>query len=200
MHRRGDGYTLISDILASDRSRMATIEQVARWGLQDCWIAGGFVRNPVWDALFPGDGAVYESDVDVLYFDRSSTLSEHDERLSAELSRTTDLKIEVKNQARMHIKNNDPPYSSTREALTRWTETCTSVGIRWGDPGLEIMAPHGVDDLVAGHIRPTSSQDWVLALVAKRVENKNWLGRWHGLTLDPLLLGRLSNYLASLEA
>lgn len=199
MSRHQHGYSLVRDIVSSEPSRIATIEQVAIFGLADCWIAGGFVRSAIWDALFPGYDADYDSDVDVLYFEPGSTLPETDKRRSEELSRLTGLRVEVKNQARMHTKNKDSPYTSTHQALSRWTETCTAVGIRSGDAELEIMAPHGVEDLVAGYIRPTSTEEWVLALVAHRVESKNWLRRWHGLTIDPIIRGRLTAYLASLD-
>lgn len=200
MVRQETGCELVRDMVVSKSARKAILEQVSRRGLRDCWIAGGFVRNAVWDTLFTGDGVHRDGDVDVLYFDRSWTLAEIDAHLSDELSRATGFDVEVKNQARMHTKNNDPPYKSTYEALSRWTETCTSIAIRLGDTELEVVAPHGVEDLITGYIRPTSNQEWVLDLVAKRVESKDWLRRWHGLTLDPRLHGRLSNYLTSLDA
>ena len=39
----------------------------------------------------------------------------------------------VKNQARMHIANNIPPYSSAVDAISKFPETATALGVKLDD-------------------------------------------------------------------
>ena len=70
----------------------------------------------------------------------------------------------MKNQARMHLRNGDRPYRDCADALCHWAETCTAVALRLVGERLELLAPLGVDDL--------------LALKVRRLREKNWTARW----------------------
>ena len=88
----------------------------------------------------------------------------------------------IKNQARMHLRNDDAPYGSSAVALAHWLETPTAVAVRLNDGGrLELLAPLGTGDLLGLVIRPTPharARKHRLAAYRARLEAKNWPARW----------------------
>jgi hypothetical protein len=92
----------------------------------------------------------------------------------------------VKNQSRMHVRNDDPPYTSVADALRFWPETATSVAVRLTEHlGLEIAAPFGLDDLFGLIVRPgLRFHAAKRELFLDRVRTKQWLRKWPGLTLS----------------
>ena len=95
----------------------------------------------------------------------------------------------AKNQARMHLKNNDAPYLSVEDAMTYWVEVETAVGVFLSDEGsLELMAPLGLDSLFNQSItinnkRPKPNAFW------QRVESKRWLKLWPLLQVNQTIEG-----------
>jgi hypothetical protein len=59
---------------------------VEKLGLPDCWVAAGFVRNPVWDALHGFPWSASYTDIDVVYFDPLNIDPKHDDVIEAELA------------------------------------------------------------------------------------------------------------------
>jgi len=165
--------------------RSAVIDAVAELGLPDCWLAAGFVRNTVWDHLHGHEESTPLNDVDIAYFDPARVDRSVESAAAGTLrSAFPHLDFSVKNQARMHHKNGHPPYTSATDAISRWTETCTAVGVRRGPDGLDVCAPHGLADLFALVVRPTSFDEHNLALVRTRVRDRNWLANWPLLRVE----------------
>jgi hypothetical protein len=174
------GGERVLGLIAADPWRMAALRDAARHGPPDGWLAAGFVRDAVWDDLFGRPPAPPRNDVDVIWFDRAAG---RDADLAWERALTVtrpDIDWSVKNQARMHRYNNDPPYDDVGEALTRWAETASAVGVRLApDGGLELLAPLGLDDLLEGVMRPTPCFSGErLPRYLARVTAKGWLERW----------------------
>ncbi len=90
------------------------------------------------------------------------------------------LEWSVKNQARMHLRNDDPPYHSATEAMMHWPETATAVAVRLGAHGvIEIAAPLGLDDLFNLVVRPTVRfQGEKAQTYTDRLRAKNWPATW----------------------
>jgi hypothetical protein len=168
-------------LMAADQVRWRLLGAVRALDLPDCWIGAGFVRNAVWDRLHGRPAAAPSGDVDVVWFDRDRACPEEDRALEAAL-RAAEPAVawSVKNQARMHARNGDPPYVSASDAMRHWPETATAVAVRrTRDDGCEIAAPLGLDDLFACLLRPGPR---FLAekrsVFADRVESKGWLKAW----------------------
>lgn len=169
----------VVDILRADASAMAQLGAVRALGLPDWCIAGGFVRNRVWDAL-TGQREVFHADTDVLFFDRADVSREREAALEARLARSMpDVEWQVRNQARMHEFNGDAPYRDTAHAMTFWLETCTAVGARLTlDDRIELVAPQGLDDLMNLVFRPTESGRKHYGAYRQRIDTKPWRRRW----------------------
>lgn len=171
----------IDSILRHDPLRWRLLKIVSNLKLPDCWIAGGFVRNAVWDALHGRSPQPPNGDVDVIWFDPK--------RCDERLDRDTEDKLRaavpsidwsVKNQARMHFRNDDKPYQSSSDAMRYWPETATAVAVRLGRRDkLEIASPLGLDDLFNLLLRPTERfASEKLPIYEERVRSKAWIGLW----------------------
>ncbi|MDJ0981582.1 MAG: nucleotidyltransferase family protein [Kiloniellales bacterium] len=161
--------------------RLDALRAVAALGLPDCWIAAGFLRNPIWDRLHGYTEATPLNDLDVVYFDPEDRSKERDAALEQELLKLSPgLPWSVRNQARMHATNGDRPYTSTEDALRHWLETVSAVGIRLARTGeLELLAPFGFDDIFALTVRPTPhARTKRPAAYQARMAKKNWSAVW----------------------
>lgn len=184
----GDDQELVAAVAAAVARRpghMRILRRVAALGLPDCWVGAGFVRNAVWDDLHGHSEPTPFVDVDVVYFDPRDPTSSADQDYRAKLmAAEPDIPWSVKNQARMHLRNQDTPYGSTAEALTHWPEICTAVAVRLRDGGVEVLAPFGLQDLFAMVVRPTPHFQSKLDVYRARLLAKRWQLRWPGLRID----------------
>ena len=168
-------------LMAADRMRWRLLGAVRALALPDCWIGAGFVRNAVWDWLHGRLAAAPSGDVDVVWFDRDRAHPEADRDLETALrAAEPGVAWSVKNQARMHERNGDPPYASAADAMRHWPETATAVAVRrTPDDIVEIASPLGLDDLFSARLRPGPRfLAEKRALFRNRVESKAWLETW----------------------
>lgn len=150
------------------------------------WIAAGFVRNLVWDARF-GDGRARPlEDLDVLYFNPDDPGVAADSAYDLMLREAApDIPWEVRNQARMHLRNEDRPYTSLEDAMAHWLETATGIAVRLdAAEGVVITSAYGLDDLYDGVLRSTASGRARPHELTDRMAAKGWRGRWPGVRLD----------------
>ncbi len=164
---------------------MRALSAVRALALPDCWIGAGFLRAAVWDRLHGFAAATPLDDVDVVYFDPELATREADaahERRLAEIwdDDAAPVPWQVRNQARMHLAKDDAPYTDTADALRHWLETPTAVAVRLTDRDrLELLAPLGIDDLLAMRVAPTPyARDKQAARYAARVTAKPWARQW----------------------
>jgi hypothetical protein len=112
-------------------------------------IAGGFVRNLVWDRLHAHTSLTRPRDIDVVYFDPAHLDAEANAVIEARLKGLQpDLVWEASNQAVHRSEHGVMPPASLDAALATFPETVTSIGVRLEpDDTLTIIAPFGLDDL-----------------------------------------------------
>lgn len=170
----------LQKILSNDPIRMKILCAVRSLELNDGWIGAGFVRDAVWDHLHGYGKGHISGDVDVVWFDPEHCTPDHDSCLEDRLrQQLPSLDWSVKNQARMHQRNGDYPYTSTRNALLHWPETATAIAVRLGKEGLDITAPYGLSDLFELRLRPTPAfEGEKLNSFKQRVTTKQWLERY----------------------
>lgn len=178
--------TIIQAIISADPIRCRLLEMVRALNLPDCWIGAGFVRNAVWDYLHGRNSSPASADVDVIWFDASRCSPEEDKALECILmGLDPTIMWSVKNQARMHVQNDDKPYLSSIDAMRYWPETATAVAVRLRDTGsCEIAAPLGLDDLFGLVIRPAGRfATEKTKIYQDRFKSKNWMKTWPLLKL-----------------
>ncbi|MBR1222303.1 nucleotidyltransferase family protein [Bradyrhizobium sp. U87765 SZCCT0131] len=170
--------------IAREPGMMALLEAVARLRLPDGWIGAGFVRNAVWDVLHGrAPDCARLDDVDVVFFDRAAAERPHEQAIERVLAQACPgVPWSARNQARMHIRNADAPYADTAAAIARWPETATAIAARLAGGRVELLAPHGVGDLLGLVVRPTPAFVARPAVFEARLRAKDWFVRWPRLT------------------
>lgn len=173
-------------LLEADAPRLTAMAAVRDLELPDCWIGAGFVRDAVWDHLHAVAARKPDADVDVIWFDSQCSDAARDCTLEAALAaRMPELVWSVKNQARMHRRNGDAPYSSVANAMTHWPETATAVAVRidWSG-GIEVNAPLGLEDLFCLRLAPTPHfRGHKRPIFDRRVAQKRWFARYPDLIM-----------------
>ena len=164
---------------------MDALRCVHRAELPDAWVVAGFVRHKVWDVLHGYDHRSFPTDIDVVFFDPQRPAAE-DRALEAQLAAwEPGYPWEVYNQAHMHVYNHNQPYTSCVDSFSRWAETVSTVGVRLnGDARVELVAPHGIEDLVNMVIRPTPHPDAQRDVFESRLRTKGWTTQWPMVRVD----------------
>jgi len=178
----------VARFVAGQPGMMRALAIAAAQDLPDAWIGAGFLRNAVWDALHDRPWSAGDQDesgdVDLIYFDPQCLDPASEKAHEAALRHAApDISWSVKNQARMHRRNADPPYRDTSDAMAHWLETCTAVAVRLREGAVELSAPFGVEDLLALRVRPSAAGLRKRTAFDARVRSKNWLARWPMLRL-----------------
>ena len=146
------------------------------------WIGAGFVRNAVWDALAGRRPDVTTlTDIDVIHLDAAQPEQARDAAAEDALRAARRLPWSVTNQARMATRHGHAPYAGIADAIAPWPETATAVAMRFVAGRLEVVAPHGLDDLFAMVIRPSPAHAADTRAVRARLAAKQWCLRWPGL-------------------
>ncbi len=177
-----DGAARVAALLAGSPGHLDALQALSLAGPSGAWIGAGFVRNAVWEALCgtaPQLAAL--ADLDVVYF---SPGRDDDTACEEALRAARPLPWSVRNQTRMAARNGHTPYRSLADALAHWTETATAVAARLAAGRIEILAPHGLDDLLGLVVRPTPAYARHPAPIAARLAAKGWQRRWPGLRVE----------------
>lgn len=161
--------------------RLEALQLAATLNLNDWCIAAGFVRNLVWDKLHGYPASTPLNDIDLIYFDVSQATQKAEHLNENKLKSKSTLPWSVKNQARMHLRNDDEPYDSTAHAMSFWVELETAVGAkisRYGE--IELVAPFGVEVLF-GNTVTINSNRLKPKEFERRIQTKRWLELWPNL-------------------
>ncbi len=126
------------------------LERFEEVALPDSWLAAGCIAQTIWN-LGCGQRAEFGlKDVDLIYFDEQDLSFEaeasHERRLR-DLFQHLPIKLDVKNEARVHLWYEDrfgdaiKPYSSSADAIATFPTTATAVGVRQIRSKLEAAHP-----------------------------------------------------------
>jgi uncharacterized protein len=176
------------EFASSSRILDAALVQAESLQLRDWWIVGGAIRDIIWSLLEGRDPVGLIKDMDLIYFDQSDCSRARDEEIEALLISVNGIPWSVKNQARMHVKSNDAPYSSCQEALYCAPETISAVAItRTGNSQWIVASSFGYEDLLSKILRPTPHfmSKHFLEDYNTRVRSKGWLDRWPSARVLP---------------
>ncbi|GGE57188.1 nucleotidyltransferase family protein [Priestia taiwanensis] len=173
----------ILHLIQEDKWMMDVLTTAQSLHLPDWWVCAGFVRSKIWDTLHGFTDRTSTPDVDVIYFDptniEESIEKQYEEQLHTLLP---GIPWSVKNEARMHLVNGLPPYTSSVDAISQFPETATALGVTLDDSNtLHLSAPHGIKDTLHFIIRPTPTflaDPALLAHYEKRLIQKNWQAKW----------------------
>ncbi|NLW46251.1 MAG: nucleotidyltransferase family protein [Firmicutes bacterium] len=159
--------------------------------LKNYYIGAGFIAQSAWNYMSNYSLTHGINDIDIAYFDEDVSLEKEDQviKKAEELFEDYPLKVDLKNQARVHLWYKDhfgyeiKPYLSVEEAINTWPTTATSIGIRLNqDNSWQIYAPFGLNDLLSKIIRANRVQI-TKEIYEKKIER--WIKYWSDLKIFP---------------
>lgn len=178
-------------LIESDEKMMEIIKIASTLNLPDWWVCAGFVRSKIWDTLHGFNERTETPDVDVIYFDNKNMDESFEKELEKKLvSMMATIPWSVKNQARMHIINDLPPYISSEDAISKFPETATALGVKLDkENNLDLTAPWGLVDVIHLEVKPTpyfTETKELAAIYEERILKKNWKSIWHKIKVHHL--------------
>ncbi len=175
----------IVELIKQDPVRVEALNCVSQLGLPQCYIAAGFVRNLVWDSLHGFEVYTPLNDVDVIYFDPNESNPDSYLIYEAQLKNgMPQLNWQVRNQALMHVRNGDSPYTSSLDAMRYYPEKETAIAIRQtAQAEYECIAAFGFTSLFNFYVthNPKRSRE----SFENRINSKGWQLRWPSLIIAP---------------
>jgi len=173
-------------LVKADPRIMNLLRAVRTLELDNWCIAAGTIRNKVWDDLHHYAVPTLPSDIDVLFYDAIHTEPAYEAEIERRLSKLVPtVRWEAVNQATIHTYTEDAPYHSIEEAMSRWAELVTAVGVYLTDTDeIGIIAPAGLDDLFNLKVRPNIVTANAAAVYHQRMMTKGWLERWPKLVIE----------------
>jgi len=166
-------------------------ERFEEIALPDSWLVAGAIAQTIWNLRCEQPAEFGLKDVDLIYFDEQDLSFEaeasHERRLR-DLFQHLPIKLDVKNEARVHLWYQDrfgdaiKPYSSSADAIATFPTTATAVGVCQIRSKLECCAPFGLDDLFGLLVKPNKRQI-TRAIYEAKVDR--WRPIWPRLTYLP---------------
>jgi len=181
---------LLHEILRKNEILYGVIEESQNLELPEYYIGAGCIAQTVWNYQNGNPPLKGINDIDFVYFDSDLTLETENDVIQRIQDRFRDcpLKIDVKNQARVHVwykahfGYDISPYNSLKSAIDSWPTTSTAVGVRLVGEELQVYAPFGLNDLFSQIVRPNKAQ------ITEEIYNKKaqkWICTWPSLTVVP---------------
>ncbi len=178
----------ILQIVSEDTWMMDILRTAKKLNLPDWWVCAGFVRSKIWDTLHGYKKRTPVPDIDVIYFDTTTTDESVEKRLEEKLRNLyPNIPWSVKNEARMHVKNNFQPYQSAVDAIAKFPETATALGLKLDEKdNLIITAPCGLEDVLHLQVKPSpffmATKEYA-SIYEERIKKKNWKSIWHRINI-----------------
>jgi hypothetical protein len=175
----------LAELVSADDWIMGLLRAVRSIGLDDWCLAAGVIRNKVWDHLHGYRARTPAADIDVLFFDAVRIDASYETAVERRLSTLVpSVRWEAVNQATVHHYTKDPPNRSIDEAMSRWADPVTAVGVCLTPADeIRVVAPLGLEDLFTLTVRPNLVAPNAAALYRERVVTKRWAERWPKLTI-----------------
>ncbi|MDT3496566.1 nucleotidyltransferase family protein [Bacillus toyonensis] len=175
-------------LIENDKWMMNVLHIARSLELPDWWICAGFVRSKLWDTLHNYEVITATPDVDVIYFDPLHKDETYEQSVEKTLTNmNASIPWSVKNQARMHVVNNMPPYSSSVDAISKFPETATALGVTLDElDNVILTASCGIKDVLSLQVKPTAhflESKERIHMYKNRVIKKNWQSKWPNITI-----------------
>ncbi len=173
-------------LLRADHPRMDCLRAARELALPDWALGAGFVRNLIWDHLHHKAEPTPLNDIDLIYLDSADPTglkeADHEAWLAARMPGQL---WEVRNQARMHLRQQVPPFASSLSALSHWVEIPTCIGVRLlADDAFEWLAPYGFAPNWSLVVSPNPRCRQESCIFSERVRAKEWQRIWPDLVVN----------------
>ena len=173
-------------LLRADPLRMACLRTARELALPDWALGAGFVRNLIWDHLHHKAEPTPLNDIDPIYLDPGDPEGAGEREYEAWLRiRLPDQRWEVRNQARMHVRQQVPPFASSLAALSHWVEVPTCIGVRLlANDEFQWLAPHGFGHNWSLQVSANPRCRQESRIFIDRIRDKQWQRIWPDLVVN----------------
>ena len=144
----------------------ALLDRLPALGLPDCWLVAGCLFETVWNFQTGRPPTENIDDYDVFYFDDTDLSYDAEDRVIRQVAAAfadIDARIEVKNQARVHLwyrqrfRNDYSQLTSSTDGIDRFLVECTCVAVACTlGRNPDVYATYGLDEMRAGILRPNA--------------------------------------------
>ena len=180
----------LEEILFKNETLKEVLKRLEKSNLKNYYVGAGCINQTVFNYLHGLRIDANINDYDIVYYDEDTSYEKEDIVIKyvEELLSDLNIKLDVKNEARVHIWYNEKynenrmPYTSVEDAVSRWGTTITCIGVRLENNNLIVDAPYGLNDLFNMVIRPVKT-DFTEADYIRKI-NK-WKKNWPKLTIIP---------------
>lgn len=167
------------------------LSRMRELALQDCWLVSGALFQTVWNVVTGRAPDYGIRDYDIFYFDTDTSWDAENGAIARAENLFADLnaKIEVRNQARVHLWYEEkfhlpyPPLLSARDGIDRFLMQNAQVGIRQRRTGFEIYAPKGWADIEHMIVRPNITPNFDAGRYLEKASR--WKTLWPEITILP---------------
>lgn len=182
MSRAGE----LIEIVLANPANAEILRRLPDLGTPQSHLVAGCLFQAVWNGLSGLGPATHVKDYDVFYFDdRDLSWEAEDEVIRRARGLFADLgvRIEVKNQARVHLWYRErfggdyPRLTSAQDGIDRYLIPCTSIGL---SAERVLYAPYGLDELWAGILRMNPVNPQPRRFIEKAA---SYVERWPWLTI-----------------
>lgn len=156
-------HQALADIVQASALISPILHRMKNWGLPECWLVSGAIYGVVWNHLTGRPEAHGLNDIDILYFDNDLSWEAEDVVIrEASTVFSSDLPIQIRNQARVHLWFPKkfgmayPDLRRTTDAIALFAARAHCVGLRLTDK-LEICAPFGLHDMFNLRLTPNTA-------------------------------------------
>jgi uncharacterized protein len=177
--------------IRQNQSLTEILERFGEIALPDSWMVAGCIAQTIWNLCCGQPAEEGIKDIDLIYFDDrdlSPDAEADNERRVGDLFRHLPIRLDVKNEARVHLWYQERfgyrirPYRSSTDAIASFPTTATAIGVRQTHGEFEYCAPFGLDDLFSLVVRPNKKQI-TRAIYEAKIER--WCSLWPRLTIVP---------------
>jgi len=166
-------------------------KRLPRLALPDAWLVSGCLFQTVWNVLEGREPTYGIKDYDIFYFDLDTSWEAEDNAIKAAALLFADLKVEVeiRNQARVHLWYEQkfgvpcPQFRSACDGIDNFLNTCSMVGARPVDGGIDLYAPHGLSDVFDRVMRPNPYRNGTGPRDRYDEKAARWKSLWPSLTI-----------------
>lgn len=180
-------------IILSSNSIKTILDNAHQLGVKNWYLGAGSIPQTVWNHLTNRPIEENISDYDLIYFDSKNISKESELKIQAKVDKlfsNLSTKVEVTNEARVHLWFKEDfgvdlvPYTSTEDAIYRWSTTASSIGITKTDKGeYKVFAPFGLTDIFKMNIKLNPE---MVAKEAFLKKCEKWKSKWPSLNVYPM--------------
>ncbi len=169
---------------------MQVFNNVRSFDFESYYIGAGCITQTIWNYLTNRPLNYGITDIDIIYFDDHDLSYEAEDKVirkGIQLFSDIPIKIDIKNQARVHLWYKDRfgielnPFQTIEEAIDTWPSTATAFGVRNdNNEKWQVYAPFGFNDLFDLTVRANKR------LITKEIymnKANQWKEKWPELKI-----------------